>query len=411
MVCHVFVIWSNIYSLNLVCESDQANVKHICESLHNVKPVCSNNGADHGVNQSVYNKFNVDQVLPKGAQDDSDSTAKAISSQGVSVDMSTPNIRCEYQPISAAKAVSAPGREGRCSVAVAGTSAVCTNVSLDRGNTNNKNDNKGELCPIYDINYAGVADKFVNSILHANLFNLSENTDKVDTEIYKAWHRQSNFKFGFVPIDEQLLPVIKHTSNVMGRSPFTIHEIVKSTNEPNFMPARFPVDSQLNVEAWKKYLDGYWDRQLIHPIQFGFPLDYNRSCELIHEQGNHKSATEFPNDVNAYIEEEKKCNALQGPFDKHPFPSGHCSPFMTRAKPNSDGRHVIIDLSWPVGASVNAGIDKTSYLGNRFSLNFPTVDDITRQLKNMGRVALLYKVHCSCAFRHVKIDPGDYDWV
>ena len=205
-----------------------------------MKPVCSNNGADHGVNQSMYNSFNVDQASPKGAQDDSGSTAKAISSQGVSVGMSTPNIRWEYQPISAAKVVSAPGREGKCSVAVAGNSAVCTNVSLDKGNTNNENDNKGELCPIYDINYAGVADKFVNSILHANQFNLSENTDKVNTEIYNAWRRQSDFKFGFVPIDEQLSD-IEHTSNVMGRSPFTIQEFVKSTNKPNLCKQ----DSQL----------------------------------------------------------------------------------------------------------------------------------------------------------------------
>ena len=147
---------------------------------------------------------------------------------------------------------------------------------------------------------------------------------------------------------------------------------------------------------------------MIHLIQFGFPLDYNRSCELIHEQGNHKSATEFSNDVNAYIEEDKKYNTLLGPFDKHPIPSGHCSPFMTRVNPNSDQLHVIIDLSWPIGASVNAGINKTFYLGSTFSLTFPTVDDITRQLKNIGRGALLYKVDVSRTFRHVKIDPGDY---
>ena len=39
---------------------------------------------------------------------------------------------------------------------------------------------------------------------------------------------------------------------------------------------------------------------------------------------------------------------------------------MTRAKPNSDRCHVIVDLSWPPGASVNAGIDKTSYLDTIF---------------------------------------------
>ena len=103
-------------------------------------------------------------------------------------------------------------------------------------------------------------------------------------------------------------------NEVMGQSPFTIHEIVRSTGKPNFMQARFPVNSQLNVDAWKNHLQGYWDRPLIHLIQCGFPLDFNRSCELNYEQGNHKSATVFPTDMNAYIEEEKKYNALLGPL-------------------------------------------------------------------------------------------------
>ena len=155
------------------------------------------------------------------------------------------------------------------------------------------------------------------------------------------------------------------------------------------MQARFPVDSQLKIEAWKNYLQGYWDCQLIQLIKFVFPLDFNRSCVLNHEQGNHKSATEFPTDANAYIEEEMKYKALLGPFKKHPIRAGHYSPFMTRAKHNSDRRHVIVDLSWPIGASVNAGIDKTSYLGSVFSLTFPTIDDITRQLKSIGHGVLL----------------------
>ena len=143
-------------------------------------------------------------------------------------------------------------------------------------------------------------------------------------------------------------------------------------------------------------------------IEFGFPLDFNRSCPFIHESGNHKSATEFPNDIDAYIAEEVKYDALLGPFESHPIASGHCSPFMSRSKPNSDRRRIIIDLSWPLGASVNAGIDKT-YLGSTFSLTFPTVDDITTELTCLGCGALLFKIDVRRAFRHVKVDSGDYD--
>ena len=140
-----------------------------------------------------------------------------------------------------------------------------------------------------------------------------------------------------------------------------------------------------------------------------FSLDFNRVCPLSHEAGNHSSANEFPADVDAYIDEECKYGAILGPFQVNPIVNVHNSPFMTRNKPNSDRRRVIIDLSWPLGASVNSGIDKNTYLDTLFSLTFPTVDDIIAELKRIGRGALLYKIDVSRAFRHVKVDPGDYD--
>ena len=145
----------------------------------------------------------------------------------------------------------------------------------------------------------------------------------------------------------------------------------------------------------------------VTPIRF--PLDFNRNCDLKCDKGNHKSALEYPGDVDAYIAEELEYGAILGPFEVPPINANHSSPFMTRAKPNSDRRRVIIDLSWPLGASVNAGIDKNSYLGSNFGLTFPTVDDFTGELRKLGRGAFLYKVDVSRAFRHVKVDPGDYD--
>ena len=66
-------------------------------------------------------------------------------------------------------------------------------------------------------------------------------------------------------------------------------------------------------------------------------------------------------------------------------------------------------MSWPYWASVNAGIDKSSYLSGEFALTFPTVNDITTELKRLGCGALFYKADVSRAFRHVEVDPGDYD--
>ena len=191
--------------------------------------------------------------------------------------------------------------------------------------------------------------------------------------------------------------------------PITAHKIVKQYNKPNYLGARLKVDSQLNLDQWKKELVGYWDSQLIDLLYFGFPLDFNRGSPLQWEGSNHKSATEYPGDIEAYLTEELQYKAIVGPFDHHPCPGGHISPFLTREKPNSDNRRVIVDLSWPLGQSVNAGIDKTSYLGTDFLLTLPTIDHITDQLKALGKGCHLYKIDISRAFRHIKVDPLDYD--
>ena len=48
--------------------------------------------------------------------------------------------------------------------------------------------------------------------------------------------------------------------------------------------------------------------------------------------------------------------------------------------------------------------------GTDFNLTFPTVDNITDMLKCLGKGAHLYKIDVSRAFRHIKMDPSDYDY-
>ena len=198
----------------------------------------------------------------------SDLTAKDILPQGVSMDVNLPDRSLDGQPISSAKSISAPGVEGKCSDLVDSGSALLSDVTLEQGEGYDTSNMKGELPPIFDIKHTGVEDKFVNSILHVSQFKSCENSDKVNIEIYNAWCRQSNF--GFVPFSEQLLPDTDVINETIGKCPLTIHEIVRATRKPNFMQARFPVDSQLKIEAWKNYLQGYWDRQLIQLIQLAF---------------------------------------------------------------------------------------------------------------------------------------------
>ena len=84
---------------------------------------------------------------------------------------------------------------------------------------------------------------------------------------------------------------------------------------------------------------------------------------------------------------------------------------MTREKPNASHRRVIIDLSFPQGQSVNAGVVKDVYLNTPFALKLPTIDQITAQVKALDKGCKLYKVDISRAFRHIKLDPKEYDFL
>ena len=112
----------------------------------------------------------------------------------------------------------------------------------------------------------------------------------------------------------------------------------------------------------KTYLSDYWDRQIVDLLHYGFPLDFDRSKAFQATYTNHASALQFPEHVTNYITTEIEYGAILGPFEEYPFPC-HISPFLTRAKQNSVNRRVILDLSFPVGKSVNDGVAQDRYLG------------------------------------------------
>ena len=186
------------------------------------------------------------------------------------------------------------------------------------------------------------------------------------------------------------------------------HKIVTKTGLPNFMAARILVQGQLNIKKWKKYLCNYWDNQLIDLLTFGFPLDFDRSVSLHTTLENHKSAQQFPDQVQEYVETEIHHGAILGPFKDPPFKI-HVSPLMTRPKHDSNKRRTILDLSWPKGASVNGGVTPDVYLNTYFKLTYPSIDNITQKLKELGPGAMFFKIDISRAFRHIRIDPKDID--
>ena len=120
------------------------------------------------------------------------------------------------------------------------------------------------------------------------------------------------------------MPNQSSCNNMFKKSFIDAHYVIRQMGKPNFWGARIPVTSQLNVDKWEELLKDYWDQQLLQLLRFEFPLDFNRCCTLHNEQGNHTSATQFPLDVDAYIEEDCGYGALLGPFKENPIKNCHC---------------------------------------------------------------------------------------
>ena len=76
---------------------------------------------------------------------------------------------------------------------------------------------------------------------------------------------------------------------------------------------------------------------------------------------------------------EVEYGAILGPFESKPIDL-HVSSFMTRDKPDYQWDHTVFDFSWPCGASVNAGVQKDTYLNSMFALTYPSVDQIVNRI-------------------------------
>ena len=186
----------------------------------------------------------------------------------------------------------------------------------------------------------------------------------------------------------------------------SVSNIIIQTGVPNYQSAKIVVPSTFKLDAWDRYLEGYFDNRLIDYLRFGFPLSLTKdklkpSCTSY----NHASAHAYSEHVTEYFRTESRCGAMLGPFDQIPLDNFHTSPMLTREKDISD-RRIIVDLSYPDSAALNDAV--TSHFdGTHFDLSYPTVEVIVDRINKLGADALLYKVDLKRAFRNLMVDPAD----
>jgi hypothetical protein len=188
-----------------------------------------------------------------------------------------------------------------------------------------------------------------------------------------------------------------------------IYDNVRASGAPNFLLAKIPLPHQLNIERWRAYLYGHTDLALVDFLQYGFPVGFISSNPLESSIRNHASALLNPTHIQKYLDKEVACQAILGPFDHAPFwPWCHLNPLMTRPKKDCQDRRVILDLSWPINASVNAGTPLEVYMDEPYKLALPTVDDFAQILAFQGPGSFMWTLDLRRAYRQIRIDPLDW---
>ena len=187
-----------------------------------------------------------------------------------------------------------------------------------------------------------------------------------------------------------------------------MHTEVAKYNSPNYLGTQIKVPSGFNVSSWKYILKHYDLKILGQYLEYGFPLNLDYKVFQYNANiNNHRSALENPRGVEKYFAMEVEKEAMAGPFDIKPFTKTHFLALMARNKPDG-GVRVIIDLSWPIGQSVNSCIPDNMFENINFVLKYPSIDMIIQKIKDLGPKTLLFKIDLERVFRNLHMDPFDY---
>ena len=80
-------------------------------------------------------------------------------------------------------------------------------------------------------------------------------------------------------------------------------------------------------------------------------------------------------------------------------------PHHDEAKVHAGKHRIIVDLSFPPGASVNFGILRRECLGAPHSYSLPSVADLARHLIEQGQGAYIWSADVLRAYRQLRSDP------
>ena len=143
--------------------------------------------------------------------------------------------------------------------------------------------------------------------------------------------------------------------------------------------------SPLNVNMFALDLAHHPDQALVSEVlkglSLGFRLGFNPGTNLRSSKKNKASAYQHPDIIDAYLSNEIHLGRVAGPFLFPPISNLHVNSFGVIPKKGQPNKwRLILDLSSPLGASVNEGINPEDY-----PLQYIQVDDIIKMSGNLGK--------------------------
>jgi hypothetical protein len=176
---------------------------------------------------------------------------------------------------------------------------------------------------------------------------------------------------------------------------------------PNYLGQ---IVTPLKLERWQELLSGHPDQEftayILRGIRDGFRVGFNAAgTRLKSQKSNMLSASEHPDIVSKYLQEEIACGrVIKVQAGQEAELLGiHCSPFGVIPKKRKANKwRLILDLSSPDQHSTNDGIDK-----DLASLPYMSVDEVIAVALQLGKRALLAKMDIKQAYRNVLIHPHD----
>ena len=167
------------------------------------------------------------------------------------------------------------------------------------------------------------------------------------------------------------------------------------------------VSTPLDADVWEAALLPHPDRAyasyVVQGLRGGFRVGFQWGAPLKSARNNMPSTRLRPEVITEHIAKEVGKGRMIGPLPpslKHVL---HVNRIGLIPKGHSAGKfHLITDLSFPRGASVNDGISP-----DLVSLSYITVDDVAEIVQRLGKGSLLAKMDIEAAYRLIPVHPHD----